>query len=105
MNIAFPAPAQRPRHITHFAFRMRMTQGEREALEIAQLDNPSAAMADRVAAARVRSAVKDWDSSTFVDLDLPELRIGLLRLEAAGILGANRADEILDLPVDDRERP
>jgi hypothetical protein len=97
-----PAPAAR--HITTLAFRNRFTRAEKVTLEMAALDNPAAAMAQRQQAAALRADLKDQESATFIDLDRPDTRAGVQALEAAGLIAEGRALQILDAPVQDLER-
>lgn len=92
-----PDPADPPpppdRHITIFAFKMRLKSEERQALR---------------AAAKVNPLVEDMmdllNSATYVDLDLPGgVAASLPALEAVGLLAAGRAKEVVDAPVLDSE--
>ena len=96
------APATR---ITRLAFRNRFTQAEKVALEIAALDNPAAAMPARAQAAALRANQADLAAATFVDLQCADTRAGVQMLEAAGLLDAGRALEILDAEITPEERP
>lgn len=98
-----PAPVQ-TRHITRLAFRNRFTQTEKIGIEIAQLDNPAATMQQRAQAAALRASQADLAVSTFIDLDRADTRAGVQMLEAAGLLGAGRALEILDAEIQPHER-
>lgn len=100
-----PEPIPEVRRITRLAFRNRFTLQEKVALEIAQLDNPSAPMAERAQAAALRASQADLSSATFIDLDNPDTRGGVQMLETAGLLAVGRATEILDAPITDTERP
>jgi hypothetical protein len=82
--------------ITRLAFRNRFTMAEKAAMEIAGLDNPLAGMPDRQKSAVLRAYMADVASSTFVDLQRPDTRAGVLQLEALGLLAAGRAAQILD---------
>lgn len=88
------APDTRPRHITGYAFKMRMTAAERIAIR---------------AAAAVSAEVADFmdlaDSAQYIDLDLDTTQDGVEALEAATLIGAGRAAVILDTPIVDAERP
>lgn len=99
-----PEPAK-PRHITQYAFRQRLTQAERIAIEIASLDDPSAAMAVRQQAAALRVGMGDLAQAQYVDLDHPEVVAALSMLEGAGLIAAGRADEVIGQPIADAERP
>ena len=87
------APA-RPRLITPYAFKARMTSAERIGIRTA---------------AAVMPAIRDYmdmlDSARQVDLDNADTVAGTQALEAAGLLAAGRAAEILDATVLDEERP
>ena len=91
--------------ITRLAFRNRFTQAEKVALELASLDNPATTMAQRQQAAAIRVYLADVAASAFVDLKRADTRAGVQSLEAAGLLAAGRALQILDAPIDDHERP
>lgn len=99
-----PPPPPAPRHITRLAFRNRFTQVEKVGLEIAQLDNPSATMPQRAQAAALRAIQADVNVSTFIDLDRADTRAGVQMLEAAGLLSAGRALQILDAEIQYHER-
>ena len=91
--------------VTRLAFRNRFTQTEKIAIEIAQLDNPTATMPARAQAAALRASQADVQASTFIDLSRADTRAGVHALETAGILAAGRALEILDAPVQASEKP
>jgi hypothetical protein len=87
-------PIEPPRHITKYAFSMRLTSTERKAIR---------------AAAKVNEDVEDFQElfnlATFIDLDLEDgIAAKLTMLEEAGLLDEGRADEILSAPVQDHER-
>lgn len=88
------APDTRPRHITGYAFKMRMTSAERIAIRAA------AASSDEVA-----DFMDLADSAQYIDLDDPTTRTGVQTMEAALLLGTGRALEILDAAIVDAERP
>lgn len=98
-------PSPQPRQVTKLAFRNRFTLTEKATIEIAALDDPTAAMPQRQQAAVLRATVKDQEAATFVDLDRPDTRAGVEMLEAAGILAAGRAAIILDTEITPMERP
>ena len=102
------APAQplgdSPRRITKLAFRNRFTKAEKAGIEFAALDDPTAPIAQRQQAAALRADLKDQEQATFIDLDDEDTRAGVLTLEAVGLIAAGRAVEILDTPVQDKER-
>ena len=85
-----------PKLITKLAFRNRFTQAEKVAIEIASLDNPAATMQQRAQAAALRASQQDVAVATYIDLTRADTRAGVQALEAAGLLAAGRAIEILD---------
>lgn len=91
--------------ITKLAFRNRFTATEKAMLEMAALDDPAAAMPDRMQAATIRAYLADVAAATFIDLSRPDTRAGVQTLEAAGLLAEGRATDILDSPVLPEERP
>ena len=95
---SYSVPAK-PRHITVLAFRNRFTQSEKIAIEIAALDNPAAAMPQRAQSAALRANQLDVQAANYIDLDRADTRAGVQALEAATILAAGRALEILDAPI------
>ena len=109
-GVAFtaPVPESQPAQdtrITRLAFRKRFTQAEKVALEIAALDDPSATPAQRAQAAALRAYLKDVDAATFIDLADAHVAAGVQTLEAAGLLAAGRAAEIINAPVTPDELP
>jgi len=82
--------------ITVLAFRNRFTTAEKVAIEMASLDNPSAAVQQRMLAASLRVMNADLAVATFVDLARPDTRAGVQSLETYGIIGAGRASAILN---------
>lgn len=84
--------------LTVFAFRNRFTQGEKIAIELSSLDNPTAPMAQRQLAAKLRVYMADLHVATFVDVSHPDARAGVTELEQYGIIGPGRALQILDTP-------
>lgn len=91
------------RHITKLAFRNRFTSPEKTAIEIAQLDDPTAPMAQRAKSAVLRAHQADVAAATYVDLGRQDTRAGVLALEAAGLLATGRAAQILDADVQPEE--
>jgi hypothetical protein len=91
------------RHITKLAFRNRFTRAEKVAIEMASIDNPAASMAQRQQSAALRADLKDQEGATFIDLDRADLRAGVQALEAAGLIAAGRALQILDAPLQEIE--
>jgi hypothetical protein len=91
-----PAPPPAPDYgtkITRLAMKLRMTATERKTIR---------------AAAETNADVYDFmdllSDSTYIDLTRPETVQGIQTLEAAGLLGAGRADEILTTPVTEGEK-
>lgn len=93
------------RAISKFFFRQRFTPEERVILEIAQLDDTSATLAARQQAAALRSQMKDLEMAQYIDLDDPRTQAGVQALEAATLIAAGRANEILFAPIQEYERP
>ena len=91
--------------ITRLAFRNRFTPTEKAIIELAALDDPSAAQSVRMRAAALRANQADIAAATFIDLGRPDTRAGVQMLEAAGLLAVGRALEILDAPIQPEERP
>lgn len=97
--------AAQARQITGLAFRKRFSRGEKAAMELAAIDNPSGTVEERQQAAAMRADLKDNDAAKFIDLDDARTRESVQYLEAIGLLDDGRALEILDAPVQDVERP
>lgn len=95
-----PPPATR---ITRLAFRNRFTQAEKVQLEMASIDNPAGTTEQRQQAAAIRVYLADVAASTFIDLQRADTRAGVQSLEAAGLLAAGRALQILDTPISPSE--
>lgn len=91
--------------ITRLAFRNRFTMAEKVSMEIASLDDPTAAMPLRQQAAALRANLADIAAATYIDLSRADTRAGVQALEAAGLLATGRAVEIMDTPVQPGERP
>lgn len=85
--------------LTKLGFRSRFTQAEKTAIELASLDDPAAPMAQRAQAADIRVYLADVASATYIDPQHVDTRSGVQALEAAGLIGAGRALQILDAPV------
>ena len=105
-RLAPDVPTQTPedRRITKLAFRNRFAKAEKAGIEFAALGDPTAPIAQRQQAAALRADLKDQEQAAFIDLDDPDTRTGVLTLEAAGLIATGRAVEILDAPVQDKER-
>lgn len=93
------------RWITKLAFRNRFTGTEKVLVEMAALDDPTAAISARQQAAMLRVYLKDVDNSTYVDLDRADTRAGVLAIEALGLIAGGRALVILDAVIQNHERP
>lgn len=90
-----PAPEAPPpavRHITKLAFRSRFTAAERAAITYA-------AKQATLQGADVQSYLDDTQAATFIDLNRPDTRGGVQALEAAGLIAAGRATQILDAEI------
>lgn len=83
------------RRISRLAFRNRFALAEKIAFEMAQMDEPAATADVRQTAASLRVMEKDLAAGQYVDLNGAATQAGLHQLEALGILGAGRADEII----------
>lgn len=106
LNYVGSAPSSYPdTAITKLAFRNRFTMAEKVTMELASLDNPGAPMAQRQQSAALRANLSDTAAAVFIDLSRADTRAGVQMLEAAGLLAAGRALEILDTPVQPSERP
>lgn len=97
------APQSGAKKITRLAFRNRFTQAEKAAIEIAQLDDPSATMPQRYQAAALRASQADVSSSTYIDLDRADTIAGVQQLEAIGLIGSGRSDQILGAAIQPEE--
>jgi len=91
-------------HITNLAFDLRFSEDERVAIEMAALDNPAAAMEQRLQAAQLRVTLERSRKAEYTDLKDPITRSGVEKMEALGLLAPGRAAEILDSPIQDNER-
>lgn len=101
-----PAPEPEPvvyTKMTKLAFRNRFTAAEKVAIEIACLDDPTAAMAQRQQSAMLRASQNDVAAATFIDPQRQDTRDGVLALETVGILAAGRALQILDAVITEEE--
>jgi hypothetical protein len=100
-----PAAIAPLRRVTRLAFRNRFTRDEKLAIEVASLDDLSTSMGQRQQAAALRVYLSDLAAATFIDLDRPDARSGVLQLETLGLLGAGRALQILDADIQANEIP
>ena len=89
-------PTTPKRQITVLAFRHRFTMGERVAITYAGKQNS-------VQGASIQSYLDDVQAASYIDLDRPDTRDGVLAMETGGLLGAGRALEILDAPIQSNE--
>ncbi|WP_243021762.1 hypothetical protein [Simplicispira sedimenti] len=90
-----PAPVLR--HITRLAFLSRFADAEAVAIDLASIGaTPQAA--------GMRRYMSKVNAATYIDLDRADTRAGVQALEAAGVLAAGRALQILDAPVQPEER-
>lgn len=97
-NPGTSAPTELGRRITRLAFLNRFTDPEAIAIDLASIGAT-------VEAATLRRYMQKVNAATFIDLDRPDTRGGVQALEAAGVLAAGRALQILDAPIQDAERP
>lgn len=98
------APAA-PRRISNLALMRRLTMAERTAIEFSAIDNPNASEQQRLMAAAMRVYLKSWEQADYINLDDADLSAALHALEAAGVLSAGRADEVLGAPILVSEMP
>lgn len=87
-----PPPAPAVKRITRLAFRNRFTAAEKVALYTAAASS-----------AMLRAYLDDVGAATYIDLSRTETIEGVQALEAAAIIGAGRAAEILTNPVREDE--
>lgn len=81
--------------LTRLQFRNRFTAQEKALLELAAIDDPTAATAQRLQAASLRAYLADLAAAEFVDLADASTVAGVQALEAAGLLAQGRAAEVL----------
>ena len=93
-----PVVVPEDRRITRLAFLNRFTDEEAIAIDLASQGATVQAAYMRRYQARVQAA-------TFIDLDDPDTRNGVIALEDGGLLADGRADEILNAPVQPHEKP
>lgn len=86
------------KRITRLAFLNRFTDAEAVAIDLASIGAT-------VEAAYMRRYQKKVDNATFIDLNDPDTRNGVIAMEDAGLLADGRANEILNAPVQAGERP
>lgn len=95
---AIPAEAPPDFRITNLAFVDRFTDAEAIAIDLASIGAT-------VEAAQVRRYLDKVSKAAHIDLSRADAQAGVLALEAAGLIAAGRADEILLAPIQDTERP
>ena len=83
--------------ITRLAFLDRFTDAEAVAIDLASLGAT-------VQAAGLRRYLHKVNSAQHIDLARADLQAGVQALEAAGLLAAGRAEQILTAPITDIER-
>jgi len=89
-------PAPELRRITRLAFLSRFSDSEAVAIDLASIGaTPQAA--------GMRRYMSKVNAATYIDLDRADTRAGVQALEAAGMLAAGRALQILDAPVQPEE--
>ncbi|AVS66636.1 hypothetical protein C8245_13950 [Paracidovorax avenae] len=84
--------------VSRLAFLSRFADSEAIDIDIASIG------ATREAAA-VRRYLAKVTAAQHIDLQDPDTRAGVQALEAAGLIAAGRAAQILDAPIDPRELP
>ncbi|MBS3958295.1 MAG: hypothetical protein KGZ52_02690 [Xanthomonadaceae bacterium] len=100
-----PAPQSLGTRITKLAFRQRVGPQALAAIELASVHDAAAPVQAQQLAATLRVMLADVQAATFIDLARPDTRAGVQSLEAAGLLPAGKAAEILDTPVQAHEVP
>ncbi|WP_052711995.1 hypothetical protein [Paracidovorax citrulli] len=90
-------PAQ-PRKVSRLAFLSRFSDAEAIDIDLASIG------ATREAAA-VRRYLSKVNAAQHIDLQDADTRGGVQALEAAGLIAAGRAADILDAPIESRELP
>lgn len=92
-----PGPIIEAKKITKLAFLNRFTDQEAIMVDLAS-------QGLTVEAASVRRYLNKVNAATFIDLESADISSGIQALEAAGLLDAGRAQEILNNPVQESER-
>lgn len=99
-RVAAAQPVQEPapvlRRITRLAFLSRFADAEAVAIDLASIGEAPQATG-------MRRYVSKVNAATYIDLDRADTRAGVQALEAAGVLAAGRALQILDAPVQPEE--
>lgn len=91
-----PQPAPTPTTVlTKLQFRNRFTLSEKAAIEFAALDDPSAPTAQRQQSAMLRAVLADHAAAEHIDLADQSTIDGVHLLVQAGLLTAERGQEVL----------
>ena len=90
--------------ITVLAFRNRFTQAEKISIDLGSIDDPTASIEQRQLSAAIRVMNADLTVATYIDLSRADIQNGVNQLEAYGMIGSGRADQILTAPIQDIER-
>ena len=90
--------------ITPKAFLSRFTTAEYVAIDLSSIDNPQGTQQERELAAMLRLYLMKINSAKFVDLNDTETIDGVNALVQMGFITSVRAYEILNNPVDDKEK-
>ena len=100
------APPDEHTHISSIAFRNRFLPAEKVAIELAATVDPAAADNVKQRQATLRSHLRDTDNARKgINLASASVRARVQALEAAGLIAAGRAAEILDAPIQPDELP
>ena len=91
------APPEETYKITRLAFLNRFTDAEAIALDLASIGTT-------IAAASIRRYMQKVNAATFIDLSRDDTIAGVRQLETVGLIGAGRADQILEAPITELER-
>lgn len=92
------------KRITPKAFLSRFTTAEYVGIDLASIDNPQGTQQVRELAAMLRLYLMKINSAKFIDLGDTETIDGINALVQMGFLTSVRAYEILNNPVDDKEK-
>ena len=92
-------PVALQRRVSVLAFRCRFTPAEKATIEWAAVDKPEQTTEQRQQSAMLRATLADQAAATFIDLADPTTVAGVQALQAMGLITADRADAILDAPV------
>jgi hypothetical protein len=84
--------------ITKRAFLVRIDP-EMAAIDLASIDNPAGATAERMGQANLRKFMRYVENSSFIDLATTLVSEGLNALVSAGLLSAARLNEVINTPV------